>query len=212
MTEIIGKRLIGLAISIFIAFMVMRHFQSRRYPHSEKYLTFWPRFWSPSIDNLVLWPFTVLIPLILAATVFRENEAVMGLALFTAVIQFAYTIHFNAQYGGTVGKLQCNLRIRDHRSEGPISYRQAILRDLVPIVLLVVLFLHWDRVPQKGEEVAPEVSYIYLIFFLWFAAEILTMLTNSKRRALHDFIAGTVVVRTNIADDDDLPSDVIQSV
>jgi uncharacterized RDD family membrane protein YckC len=24
------------------------------------------------------------------------------------------------------------------------------------------------------------------------------MLTNSKRRALHDFIAGTVVVRTNI--------------
>lgn len=33
---------------------------------------------------------------------------------------------------------------------------------------------------------------------LWFVAEVLTMLTNEKRRALHDFIAGTVVVRTNI--------------
>jgi hypothetical protein len=33
---------------------------------------------------------------------------------------------------------------------------------------------------------------------LWFLAEVLTMLTNRKRRALHDFIAGTVVVRTNI--------------
>ena len=33
---------------------------------------------------------------------------------------------------------------------------------------------------------------------LWFLAEVLTMLTNEKRRALHDFIAGTVVVRTNI--------------
>ena len=32
---------------------------------------------------------------------------------------------------------------------------------------------------------------------LWFLAEVLTMLTNDKRRALHDFIAGTVVVRTN---------------
>ena len=31
--------------------------------------------------------------------------------------------------------------------------------------------------------------------FAWFVAEILTMLTNKKRRALHDFIAGTVVVR-----------------
>lgn len=32
---------------------------------------------------------------------------------------------------------------------------------------------------------------------LWYAVEVLTMLTNKKRRALHDFIGGTVVVRTN---------------
>jgi uncharacterized RDD family membrane protein YckC len=31
---------------------------------------------------------------------------------------------------------------------------------------------------------------------LWSWAEIITMLTNKKRRAVHDFIAGTVVVRT----------------
>ncbi len=29
---------------------------------------------------------------------------------------------------------------------------------------------------------------------LWFAGEIVTCLLNKKRRALHDFIAGTVVV------------------
>lgn len=33
---------------------------------------------------------------------------------------------------------------------------------------------------------------------LWFIAEVLTMLTNDKRRALHDVIAGTVVIRTNV--------------
>jgi hypothetical protein len=32
----------------------------------------------------------------------------------------------------------------------------------------------------------------------WFVAEVITMLTNEKRRALHDFIAGTIVVRTNL--------------
>ena len=32
--------------------------------------------------------------------------------------------------------------------------------------------------------------------FGWFAAELITMLTNAKRRAVHDFIARSVVVRT----------------
>jgi uncharacterized RDD family membrane protein YckC len=33
----------------------------------------------------------------------------------------------------------------------------------------------------------------------WFLVEIITMLTNDKRRALHDFIAGTVVIRKSVA-------------
>ncbi len=37
-----------------------------------------------------------------------------------------------------------------------------------------------------------------IIVFGWWIAEIITMLTNEKRRAIHDYIAGTVVVRTNI--------------
>jgi len=30
---------------------------------------------------------------------------------------------------------------------------------------------------------------------VWFVAELVTMLTNAKRRAVHDFIARSVVVR-----------------
>ena len=33
-------------------------------------------------------------------------------------------------------------------------------------------------------------------FFVWTLLEIITMLTNSKRRAIHDFLAKSVVVRT----------------
>ncbi len=33
------------------------------------------------------------------------------------------------------------------------------------------------------------------IHFIWFGVEIITMLTNEKRRALHDFIARSVVVK-----------------
>ena len=34
------------------------------------------------------------------------------------------------------------------------------------------------------------------VFIGWFLLEVITIMLNSKRRALHDFIAGSVVVRT----------------
>ncbi|MCA9786465.1 MAG: hypothetical protein KC488_07925, partial [Candidatus Cloacimonetes bacterium] len=36
---------------------------------------------------------------------------------------------------------------------------------------------------------------------IWWILEILTMFSNPKRRALHDYIAGTVVIRMHIRDD-----------
>jgi hypothetical protein len=43
------------------------------------------------------------------------------------------------------------------------------------------------------------ISTIHLVmlwsFWAWWILEVATMLSNSKRRALHDFIAGTVVMR-----------------
>jgi len=33
-----------------------------------------------------------------------------------------------------------------------------------------------------------------IIYYVWICGEFLVMMTNRKRRALHDFIAGTVVI------------------
>ena len=41
-------------------------------------------------------------------------------------------------------------------------------------------------------------SALNKLLFLWFVVEFATLLTNAKRRALHDFIAATVVIRTRI--------------
>jgi len=56
---------------------------------------------------------------------------------------------------------------------------------------------------DNGEALAANKGFWLLTALpaLWFFAEVLTMLTNPKRRALHDFIAGTVVVRTNIQEE-----------
>jgi len=36
---------------------------------------------------------------------------------------------------------------------------------------------------------------INMLIPIWIGSELLVMLTNKKRRALHDFIAGTVVIK-----------------
>jgi uncharacterized RDD family membrane protein YckC len=79
--------------------------------------------------------------------------------------------------------------------------RQAILRDILIIVINTVslalsLYLVLSGAGIHSPDFFSLQSYIALAAFAWFVAEILTMLTNEKRRALHDFIAGTVVVRT----------------
>jgi uncharacterized RDD family membrane protein YckC len=52
---------------------------------------------------------------------------------------------------------------------------------------------------REGFEAAYLKSNVNLVIvgvsMVWFVLEILTMLTNRRRRALHDLIAGTVVVR-----------------
>jgi uncharacterized RDD family membrane protein YckC len=187
----------SLAVSILIAFVVIKHFGSRRYPSSLKYRTFWPRFWGPTIDGVVLWPVTVLLPIVVSGAFPYASRAAWSVSIFVCVCQFAYSIYFNARFGGTIGKFQCRLRIRDHRTEGPISYKQAFMRDAAPITLVVILYAY-SAGAASGIADTDFPFYISGIAGIWFLAEILTMLTNRKRRALHDYIAGTVVVRTNI--------------
>ncbi len=53
-----------------------------------------------------------------------------------------------------------------------------------------------ERSPVSNEfTFRPWTRFILLV---WTATEVITMLMNCKRRAIHDFIAGTIVVRTNL--------------
>jgi len=191
------KEVIELLVSIVIALIAIRHFNGTTVPSFFKYRTFWPRFWGPSIDSVILWPLISLLPLLLGALLDTSLNVAWGMSLFIWTIQFGYIIYFNGRYGGTVGKLKCNLRILDHKTEQPITFKQAFLRDSIPVALALAFFVIYLSEPTEEKD-ARLILVLSGIYMLWFLAEILTMLTNSKRRALHDFIAGTVVVRTNI--------------
>ena len=182
----------------------------RKYPAypDQRYRTFWPRLWASITDALVL---SVLI-------YFPQNfatfyPAVWDTALWLAVIvivwgypaiAWAYSIYLHGRFGQTVGKMATRVRVVNALTEKPISLRRALLRDCVPILISVPLLIYNSYLlliesPVRESSTLNELAnWTIYIRVIWWLVEIITMLTNDKRRALHDFIAGTVVVRTNI--------------
>ena len=104
------------------------------------------------------------------------------------------------RFGQTLGKMFCKVIVLD-LSEARLTYKQAVLRDIIHIVVLVVILaLNIPRILQgidvSSVENFTSVDWMMAYFGLAvFALELVTMFTNTKRRSLHDFIAGSVVIR-----------------
>jgi uncharacterized RDD family membrane protein YckC len=200
-------QLINLAITLLVGWAVWEHYRTRTFSESEKYSTFGPRFWTGWVDSCVMWPLSFAVVLL--------NNASLPVAVMIAlmVIQQSawlfYTIGMHAKYGQTVGKMVCKVKVVDFATEGPISLRQAVLREGIPAVASLALLgyeiylvaVSGRSLPIKDGNIVANGPFwgAAMIPLAWFLAEVLTMLSNEKRRALHDMIAGTVVIRTNVA-------------
>lgn len=210
MNSDIFRQVISLGITLFVTFLVWCYYRGRAFALSERYSTFGPRFWTGSVDSCVLWPVGFITTALLSLNIPRTLAAL--LVIVESLAWLLYTVTMHARYGQTVGKMVTKVRVVDFRTEGSISWRQAWLREGIPMVLSLG-FLGWEvsliltgslspSALASGEALAASRGFWLLTALpgLWFVAEILTMLTNKKRRALHDFLAGTVVVRTNTED------------
>jgi uncharacterized RDD family membrane protein YckC len=209
------RRVVLLAVWLLIALAVWSYYRSRTSSPADRYSTFGPRFWAGLADDCVLWPVSFIAAVVLTSDVSRTVAAVV--LVVQSLAWLAYTVVMHALRGQTVGKMVTKVRVVDNRTEGSISWRQALLREGIPILLsfgwLIWQVIHlldgsWTYGTAVGRgSVAGSRTYwlLSLLPTLWFLAEVLTMLTNVKRRALHDFIAGTVVVRTNTAVEEAAP-------
>lgn len=164
----------------------------------EKYQITRERFWASVIDGIVIIPIVVLNEYI------SENQTsdvvlIASLIIFTAVT-YLYSVVMHAFFGQTIGKMLMRIRVFDVL-EIPITFRQAVLRDIVPLIAGVALlcadvyFISTDR--QNPDEYDAFYNIANNILLAWTVLELVSMLTNEKRRSIHDFIAGTVVVKIN---------------
>ena len=112
-----------------------------------------------------------------------------------------YSVLLHARFGQTIGKRLLGVKVLDVQERRLPTLRQAVLRDIGIVVLdtcslIYPVYLVRTGTYVRGAEGATLPGEILTwASIAWLVLEFLTMATNDKRRALHDYIAGTVVVR-----------------
>jgi uncharacterized RDD family membrane protein YckC len=116
------------------------------------------------------------------------------------------------RWGGTPGKLICGLKIVKSSLE-PVGWKEVWLRDVVYIFFSIIAIAFYiqslERVPAADFEGLSRLELSRLLLShqgivgkiqswagsAWSIVDGIVLLCNSRRRAAHDFIAGTVVIR-----------------
>lgn len=169
----------------------------------NKYRTFWKRFWAGCVDGLVLLPISLFTNWIWSHHQGVPNVLLALFYLVTNMIYYAYNIYFLGKYGQTPGKMALKVKVLDVSERQHVTYLQALRRDIVPLAVTVLLLPHalYQIIVGKfylmNPGTMPDTPSMILVYVFmgWFLLEIITLMFSSKRRALHDFIAGSVVVK-----------------
>lgn len=166
----------------------------------NKYHTFWPRFWAGFIDAFVFLPIGFLDGYLSAPARGPFILIVWGVIYYSSYCLYSVLLH--ARYGQTLGKMATKVRVLDFSEERLPSLRQAFIREIGDILINAISlfwFIYLVVVGRYTSQVDVAFSGLGMLVaygsFGWFFLELVTMLINDKRRAFHDLIAGTVVVR-----------------
>lgn len=158
------------------------------------YQTIGARIVARFIDGFLFIPFWFLYLL------FAQGEDatafwLMTIANFLAVE--AYTIYFHGRFGQTLGKMAMKVKVYDING-GKLSYQQAFYREAIDVSAFFIRYLPLapaalaGRDPHKADGLAAYANYLSWGILV---VDFLAVFSNAQRRAGHDFIAGSVVVR-----------------
>jgi uncharacterized RDD family membrane protein YckC len=177
------------------------------------YAGFWTRLGSLFLDFIFILPVVSLVQYL--------NGLSKSIFFYTIVPNLLFSFWYNAylpkKYGATPGKLLVGITIIKLDGQ-PIGWREAILRHIVlwgltilasAIMMLTLMeaddetytSLGWLQRSQYLMSLSPLFFKLYSwTSNIWIYSEFIVLLTNKRKRAIHDFIAGTVIVKTKYVD------------
>jgi uncharacterized RDD family membrane protein YckC len=124
------------------------------------------------------------------------DSAVIALLISFYGICVFYNLFFVAVYGATPGYMVCDIRVAKPDG-GRVSWVAAWKRYSIFIVFYAVLIL--GQIIILNNEMPAWYLVVKITFMCFVGAEILCMLFNKRIRAIHDFIAGTIVIKSEFS-------------
>ncbi|MEJ6472927.1 RDD family protein [Pseudoalteromonas piscicida] len=166
-----------------------------------KYATFWRRVGAIFIDALILSAVFSIESLIFG---FNCHGGNLLLSTLGWIQMSLYNLFMHGRYGQTFGKVVTRIKVVDHDTEQKINIKQSLRRESIGLVLYMLLLalLMVSSIELFINDTAPAIvlyllSGIEAVLLFWFLAELVSVLSNHKSRALHDYIGKTVVVRVD---------------
>lgn len=175
------------------------------------YAGFWLRLIAMFIDGIVFLPVAIIYLYTRAAS---WEMAVMTTIPYCFLYAF-YNVYFHARWGRTIGKMIIRIKVVTINGKD-IRYGQAFMRHSVDMVLAFLSavaftmalgsvkntgYFHgdWQQLNTLFHNALPGWwNSVKAATQAWVFSELVVLLTNKEKRSVHDFIAGTVVVRTDM--------------
>jgi uncharacterized RDD family membrane protein YckC len=176
-------------------------------PPGLRYAGLWARFVANMLDALVIMTFTIVC----YGSVSSSKLLSVTLALPLMAAGLGYSVVLHAHGGQTLGKMLMRIRVVSTTGD-TIAWREAWRRSSVEMLLGLMAsassLIAMTRLPDAGwggswlqlaEQLRPLEpvwsSWATAAVQVWVWSQLVVLLLNRERRALHDFIAGTVVIK-----------------
>ena len=162
-----------------------------------KYNTVAKRIVAAIIDGIVFLPFSFTDSLISNNRLYFFIVGLLYLLLWSI-----YTLVLHCHYGQTLGKKIMEIKLYNIDEIHTLSFKRAFLRESIWIVGQLFILIFFTIKSLKDPQINEEILENYgdcagLLTMLWITIELITVLTNSKKRSIQDFIANSVVLKVN---------------
>jgi uncharacterized RDD family membrane protein YckC len=160
----------------------------------SKYQTFFPRLGALILDAVLLLPLSVLADWIAGTEMDAGVKSAVSISIDFANIFYFIVLH--ALFGQTVGKMLLKVKVLSVAEER-LGWRRAIIRDLPQLIFVAI-----SLIPMVNNDLGVKdvpLTPVGILVAMWGLADIAVFFSTPKHRALHDLIAGSVVVRIDDA-------------
>jgi len=177
------------------------------------YAGFGRRFWAGLIDFVII----MLVWYVSIRLSGHDKALAIAVTILYSILFSLGYVFFNARFGGTPGKLAVAIKIT--KPDGThIGWFEAwkrssvdLLYTIVFLYFIVAVMIQVDAkqysafgFPERNHLLqayhASWFSVVNVLEQVWYWGEFIVLLSNKRRRAVHDFIAGTVVIHKKFAE------------